>query len=104
MNREALEEFILGIERTGENATRFAPEQSKDGRFSAWWGRYERNSASPSAAVALARMNAPIDVRSVPATIRVPTLVIRRRDDARIKFSGGQYLSEKIAGHRSDHR
>jgi pimeloyl-ACP methyl ester carboxylesterase/DNA-binding CsgD family transcriptional regulator len=103
MGREALEEFIRGIESswgTGANAPRFAPEQSKDGRFPAWWGRYERNSASPNAAIALARMNAAIDVRSVLATIRVPTLVLHRREDSRIKFAGGQYLAEKIAGAR----
>jgi pimeloyl-ACP methyl ester carboxylesterase/DNA-binding CsgD family transcriptional regulator len=103
MGREALEEFIRGIESswgTGANAPRFAPEQSKDGRFPAWWGRYERNSASPNAAIALARMNAAIDVRSVLATIRVPTLVIHRREDSRIKFAGGQYLAEKISGAR----
>jgi hypothetical protein len=98
-----LEEFIRGIENswgTGANAPRFAPEQCKDGRFPAWWGRYERNSASPNAAGALARMNAAIDVRSVLSTIRVPTLVIHRRDDSRIKFAGGRYLAEKIAGAR----
>ena len=92
MGREAFEEFIRGIESTwgtGANAPRFAPEKSKDGRFPAWWGRYERNSASPNAAVALARMNAAIDVRSVLPSIRVPTLVLHRRDDARIKFGGG---------------
>jgi pimeloyl-ACP methyl ester carboxylesterase len=103
MAREALEEFIRGIENswgTGANAPRFAPEQCKDGRFPAWWGRYERNSASPNAAGALARMNAAIDVRSVLSTIRVPTLVIHRRDDSRIKFAGGRYLAEKIAGAR----
>jgi len=103
MAREALEEFIRGIENswgTGANAPRFAPEQCKDGRFPAWWGRYERNSASPNAAGALARMNAAIDVRSILSTIRVPTLVIHRRDDARIKFAGGRYLAEKIAGGR----
>ena len=103
MGREALEEFIRGIESTwgtGANAPRFAPEQSKDGRFPAWWGRYERNSASPNAAVALARMNAAIDVRSVLPSIRVPTLVLHRRDDARIKFGGGQYLADKTAGAR----
>src|SRR5262249_32602781 len=36
--------------------------------------RYERNSASPNAARALARTDAAIDVRSVLPTIRVPTL------------------------------
>ena len=89
MGREALEDFIRGIESswgTGANAPRFAPEQSKDGRFPAWWGRYERNSASPNAAIALARMNAAIDVRSVLATIRVPTLVIHRREDSQYQI------------------
>jgi pimeloyl-ACP methyl ester carboxylesterase/DNA-binding CsgD family transcriptional regulator len=103
MARDALEGFIRGIENswgTGVSAPLFAPDQSKDGRFPAWWGRFERLSASPSAAVALARMNAGIDVRSVLASVRVPTLVIHRRDDARIKFAGGRYLAEKIAGTR----
>jgi len=103
MARDALESFIHGIETswgTGASAPLFAPNQSKDGRFPAWWGRFERLSASPGAAVALARMNAGIDVRSVLASVRVPTLVIHRRDDARIKFAGGRYLAEKIAGAR----
>lgn len=103
MGREALEEFIRGLENawgTGASAPRFAPEQAKDERFTTWWARYERLSASPSAAVALARMNAAIDVRSVVATIRVPTLVIHRTDDARIKFAGGRYLADKISGAR----
>jgi pimeloyl-ACP methyl ester carboxylesterase/DNA-binding CsgD family transcriptional regulator len=103
MGREALEGFIAGIESswgTGASVTRFAPERGKDERFHAWWARYERLAASPSAAVALARMNAAIDVRSVLASVRVPALIVHRRDDARIKFPGGKYLSEKIAGAR----
>jgi pimeloyl-ACP methyl ester carboxylesterase/DNA-binding CsgD family transcriptional regulator len=103
MGRKALEGFICGIESswgTGVSAPLFAPDQSKDGRFPTWWGRFERLSASPTAAIALAQMNAAIDVRSVLASVRVPTLVIHRRDDARIKFAGGKYLSEKIAGAR----
>jgi len=103
MGREALEEFIAGIESSwgnGASAPRFAPEQSKEARFIAWWARYERLAASPSAAVALARMNADIDVRSVLATVRVPALIVHRRDDARIKFAGGRYLADKIAGAR----
>ncbi len=103
MGREALEQFIKGIESawgTGASAVRFAPEQAKDERFRNWWGRYERLSASPSAAIALSRMNAAIDVRSVAPTIRVPTLVIHRTDDARIKVAGGRYLAEKIPGAR----
>ena len=103
MSRERLEEFIRSVENTwgtGANSTRFAPEQSKDGRFADWWGRYERFAASPNAAIALARMNAAIDVRPVLGSIRVPTLILHRRDDARIKFAGGQYLAGKIKDSR----
>ncbi len=99
LNRHGVEDFVRGIESawgTGASAPRFAPDQ--DERFKAWWGRYERLSASPTAAVALARMNAAIDVRSVLPAIRVPTLVIHRTDDARIKIAGGRYLAEKISG------
>ena len=101
MDKDALEQFIQGIEDgwgTGASALRFAPEAAKDERYRNWWARYERLSASPSAAVALARMNAAIDVRSVVPTIRVPTLVIHRTDDARIKFAGGRYLAQHIKG------
>lgn len=101
--REALVDFIHGIEKswgTGTSVTRFAPELGKDERFRAWWARYERQSCSPSAAIALARMNAAIDVRSVLPSIRVPTLVLHRNDDARVKFAGGRYLAERIPGAR----
>ena len=103
MPREALDDFIRGIESgwgTGASVTRFAPDQGRDERFHDWWGRYERLAASPTAAVALARMNAAIDVRSVLPAIRVPTVVIHRTDDARIKIGGGRYLAEKIRGAR----
>lgn len=103
LSRENLEDFIRGIEAiwgTGASVARFAPEQAKDEHFHAWWARYERFAASPTAAVALARMNAAIDVRAILPAIRVPTLVIHRTDDARVKFAGGRYLAEKIAGAR----
>jgi pimeloyl-ACP methyl ester carboxylesterase/DNA-binding CsgD family transcriptional regulator len=101
MDKDALEQFIQGIENgwgTGASAQRFAPDAAKDERYRNWWGRYERLSVSPSDAVALARMNAAIDVRSIVSTIRVPTLVLHRTDDARIKFAGGTYLGQHIKG------
>jgi hypothetical protein len=52
-------------------------------------GRFERLSASPTAAAALARMNAGIDVRGVLAAISAPTLLIHRRNAGR---SRGQPL------------
>ena len=99
MDKEALEQFIRNVDKnwgTGASVPRFAPEQAKEERFRNWWARYERLSVSPSAAIALSRMNAAIDVRSIVPTIRVPTLVIHRTDDARIKFAGGRYLAQHI--------
>ena len=57
-------------------------------------------SASPTAAVALARMNAAIDVRGMLENVRAPTLVICRKDDARVDPQASRYLAEHIPGAR----
>src|SRR5205085_1583689 len=101
LNEDALAQFIARAETswgTGASLVNFAPTRVDDPQFRNWWARLERLSASPSAAIALARMNAQIDVRKVLGTIRVPTLVMHRRDDPRVKFSGGQYIAERIKG------
>ena len=46
------------------------------------------------------RMNSQIDISDIVPTIRVPTLVIHRRDDAGINVEGGRYLAERIPGAR----
>jgi pimeloyl-ACP methyl ester carboxylesterase/DNA-binding CsgD family transcriptional regulator len=103
MGPAALAEFVCAAERTwgsGASLKNFAPGRLSDERFQAWWARFERLSASPTAAIALARMNADIDVRHVLASIRVPTLIIHRRDDVRVKLAAGRYLAERISGAR----
>src|SRR5260370_26698168 len=103
MGGEALAAFLDNAERTwgtGASLAVFAPGKVDDARFKAWWARFERLSVSPSAAIALARMNAQIDVRHALTSIRVPTLVIHRTTDARIKFAAGRGLAQKIAGAR----
>ncbi len=101
MGPEPLANFLRNAESTwgsGASLPNFAPGLAEDERFKAWWARFERLSVSPTAAIALARMNAQIDVRHALASIRVPTLVIHRSDDARVKIAGGRYLAQKIAG------
>jgi pimeloyl-ACP methyl ester carboxylesterase/DNA-binding CsgD family transcriptional regulator len=103
LGRDALEDFIRGVEASWGSGARlkfFAPGRLSDERFQEWWARFERLSASPGAAIALARMNAAIDVRHVLASIRVPTLVLHRSEDARVKIAGGRYLADKIYGAR----
>lgn len=77
-----------------------APSRKDDAAFRAWWATYLRMGASPGAALALTKMNAEIDVRHVLGSIRVPTLVIHRRDDACLKIEEGRYVAARIPAAR----
>jgi class 3 adenylate cyclase len=57
-----------------------APSLAMDEGYRRWWRTFIRHAASPGAAIGLLRMNSQIDVRDVLPTIRVPTLVLYRRD------------------------
>src|SRR5215204_6702279 len=87
--------FLDVVERdwgTGATARFFAPTRAKEEGFRRDWARFERLGASPSAVVALFRMNNEIDVRHVVPAIRVPTLVFHRTGDSRVNVEAGRYL------------
>jgi class 3 adenylate cyclase len=69
-----------------------------DERLLAWWRRYARMCASPGAWAAMQQMLFEVDVRHVLSTVRVPTLVIHRRDDAWTRVGHGRFLAENIPG------
>jgi pimeloyl-ACP methyl ester carboxylesterase len=75
-----------------------APSRTGDTAFAEWMAGYLRRSASPSAAVALGRMNTQIDVREVLPAIRVPTLVMHRTDDVDANIEEGRYIASRIPG------
>ena len=75
-----------------------APSLANDPEFREWWATYLRMGASPGAAVALTRMNAEIDVRSILPSIRVPTLVIHRTGDMCLRVEEGRYVASRIPG------
>ena len=75
-----------------------APSVANDPQFRDWWATYLRMGASPGAAVALTQMNAEIDVRNVLPSIRVPSLVIHRREDQCLKVEEGRFVAERIPG------
>ena len=77
-----------------------APSLANDPAAQQWQGRFERLGASPAAATALMRMNSQINISDIVSTIRVPTLVIHRTEDATINVEGGRYLAEHIPGAR----
>jgi pimeloyl-ACP methyl ester carboxylesterase len=73
--------FMEVLERewgTGATARFFAPSKADDESFKRSWARFERLGASPSAVLALFRMNNDIDIRHVAPAIRVPTLILHR--------------------------
>lgn len=99
----AVARFVAEAERswgTGASLRFFAPDRLDDPHFKAWWARFERLSVSPTAARSLAGMNARIDVRKLLGRIRVPTLVLHRRDDVRVRLKAGRDLARAIPGAR----
>ena len=81
---------------TGASLQQLAPSKSSDDGFRRIWARFERQSASPGAAVALTRMNREIDVRPILPAIRVPSLVLHRTGDPMVPVDDSRYLAEHI--------
>jgi pimeloyl-ACP methyl ester carboxylesterase/DNA-binding CsgD family transcriptional regulator len=101
MSPECVERFVAEVESSwGSGATlrAMAPGRASDPHFAAWWARFERLSCSPTAAIALARMNEEVDLRGILPSIRVPTLVLHRMQDARVDPEAGRYLARRIPG------
>ncbi len=72
------------------------PSLVNDKKYYDWFASYLRSSASPGAALALARMNTEADVTSILNTIKVPTLVLHRTDDRDVNIEEGKYLANRI--------
>jgi pimeloyl-ACP methyl ester carboxylesterase len=91
------------LERTwvGEDEVLYlAPSAAGDQPFIDWMVRYLRASASPGAAVALAKMNTEIDVREVLPSIQAPTLVMQRQGDNDVHIEEARYIASRIPGAR----
>jgi len=83
------------LEHARERASSFGVPT--DERSVAALARRLRSMASPGAAAALYRMNASIDVSDVLSSIRIPTLVLSRRDP---NFEASRHLAARIRGAR----
>lgn len=73
-----------------------APSVTNDEGFRQWWATYLRRSASPKRALALARMNTDVDIRSILPAIRVPTLILHRRGDLDADVGGSRWMARQI--------
>jgi pimeloyl-ACP methyl ester carboxylesterase/class 3 adenylate cyclase len=95
--RVFFERFVREV-GTGQNLALQAPSVAADERFVRWWARFERLVASPSAFEELGRIFTDVDVRDVLPAIHVPTVVIRRKDDAIVLERQARYVADQIQG------
>jgi class 3 adenylate cyclase len=103
LSEAAADAFVAAIEEGwGREDSDFTRRQRPDPSVSAddglrtWLNRYRRATASPGTMVAMTRLLMDTDVRGVLGSIRVPTLVIHRRDDAYLRVGHGRFLAEHI--------
>lgn len=101
--QEVRERFFRDIEQNWGGIVdlhTIAPSEMNDPAFCDWWATYLRMSASPGAAVALAKMNTDIDIRGELSAIRAPTLVLHRSGDRDMNIEEGRYLARHIPAAR----
>jgi class 3 adenylate cyclase len=100
---EISQALIETVDRTwGEGRTMAAvnPSIAGDEEATQAWGRFLRLAASPAVAAAVIRMIFELDVRAILPTIRVPTLVVSRRDNPLFLAEAGRAVAELIPGAR----
>jgi len=104
LTQELLEERVVQVDRlwgTGQVwLSRYSPKLLTDETARRAYARFERQSASPSAAMAILRMNREIDIRHVLPAIRVPSLVMHRVGDAAVPVEWGRELAAAIPSAR----
>jgi class 3 adenylate cyclase/pimeloyl-ACP methyl ester carboxylesterase len=77
-----------------------SPSTTGNPLFLAFWRRYERASASPTAAATMIRWNLAIDVRATLPAISCPTLVIHRKDVRLVPAAAVRHVASQIPGSR----
>lgn len=75
-----------------------APSMKQDPVFMNWLASYFRSGASPSAALALTKMNTEVDIIDILNTIEVPSLFMCRTGDIDVKVEESKFMAEKIKG------
>lgn len=89
-------EIMRNVWGTGQFVAPFAPTVHGVDSEMVHAARFERHGASPSAAYAIIRMAASIEVRGLCPAVHAPSLVLHRRDDALVPPANGRYLAEHL--------
>jgi class 3 adenylate cyclase/pimeloyl-ACP methyl ester carboxylesterase len=78
--------------------SQFIPDASKE--LADWFNEFQRISCSPADAARNLLANGDADVTSLLSQVKVPTLVMHCRHDARVPFEAGRRLAAGIPGAR----
>ena len=97
---ELLNDMVENAWGEGGTVYVFAPSAADDPHVVDWFATSERMSASPGIVRQLIEMEPKVDVRSVLPAIRVPTLVLHRRDDGLVDIALGRKVAEAIPNAR----
>jgi class 3 adenylate cyclase len=98
---EVQERLVSMTEQTwgrGDLIAAVNPSLAGDSAAMDAWGRFFRLSASPATAAAVMRMLFELDVRDVLPLIRVPTLVVHRRDNPVVTVDQGRFVADQVEG------
>jgi len=98
--RDGRIEAIVGQWGHGAVPLALAPSRAGDPAFAEWAGRMERYSASPGTIRKIMEAIGETDVRHVLPLIRVPTLIMHRREDPFLRVEHSRYLAEHIPSAR----
>jgi class 3 adenylate cyclase len=89
-------EFLVPYWGQGAGLEVSIPSRADDPAVRAFYGRWERASASPGMLAQLGLMFIDTDVRHVVPTVHVPTLVLHRRHDRLVNVRHGRWLAEHL--------
>lgn len=98
---EVLDWALAEIEATfgdGPPLALFAPSVADDPSVKKWFGDQQRLASSPGAAGAMMELNRSNDIRAVLPAIKVPCLVLHRREDMVVNVEQSRYLARTIPG------
>jgi class 3 adenylate cyclase len=81
---------------SGKSLAVLAPSLARDPNFRQWWGKFERHSVRPGMVEPIFEAINQLDVRAVLPAIRVPSLIMHRREDRLIDVANARYLAASI--------
>jgi class 3 adenylate cyclase/pimeloyl-ACP methyl ester carboxylesterase len=106
-NQEHLDEIIAtvrtGWDRTDSMQTLLtlaAPSVADDPFTQAWWFRFMRSAMTAREVAEDIGAMAGVDIRQVLPTVRIPALILHRRDDRMADIRASRYMAERIPGAR----